>query len=163
MFGRAKQDGVVEGLASGIEDLTREVAGLRSERDARRDELSLLDEIEALEKKRVAAEVELDRVREKHARETREIEHKIGLHRQRVEQEIELAKREQIVTVQEENLQERQARFDENMRFMRDRMEGELTRLSDLTAQVLDRLPTVNVDRKIRETIGANGNGEPQE
>lgn len=113
------------------------------------------NEIERLEREKVHKQIELDRVNEKHQREKREIEHMVGLHRQRVDQEIELAKREQVITLREENLTKDRERFEQEMRFMRERMESEVERLNGFVTELLDRMPTVTVDRRIRSVNGA--------
>ena len=155
------KDGVSARILTEIQTLSKQVAGLKGEREQAREELGLSTRIVSLEREKTAKEIELDRVKEQHAREKREIEHMVGLHKKRVEQEIEIAKREQTVTIREENLVADRDRFEEQMKFMQKRMEGELERLNGLTSEILERLPVVKVDRQIRETIGAaaNGNG----
>lgn len=162
---RKTQDPKLDTLSDKIEELSKRVAELRGEKAALEDDAGVRSRIEDLERQRVEAEIELDRVKEQHTREKREIDHKIGLHRQRVEQEIELAKREQTISIREENLKADRDRFEEQMTFVRTRMEDEMKSLRSLTSEILERLPTVKVDRTIRETIGAavNGNGNHED
>jgi hypothetical protein len=115
---------------------------LKGERDEVSEELGLSARIVSLEREKTAKEIELDRVKEQHAREKREVEHMVGLHKDRVKQEIELAKREQSITVREENLKADRERFEQQMQFMQKRMETELERLNNLTSEILERLPT---------------------
>lgn len=161
MFGKKSEDSRIEALTEEIRTLSKRVASLKGERDNVNEELGLSTRITALEREKTAKEIELDRVKEEHAREKRDIEHMVGLHKSRVTQEIELAKREQTITVREENLKADRDRFEDQMKFMQKRMETELERLNKLTSEILTRLPTVKVDRSIRETVGAaiNGNG----
>lgn len=166
MFGKT-DDARIETLTEEIRTLSKRVASLKGERDSVNEELGLSTRITALEREKTAKEIELDKVKEQHAREKRDIEHMVGLHKTRVTQEIELAKREQTITVREENLKADRDRFEDQMKFMQKRMETELERLNKLTSEILTRLPTVKVDRAIRETVGAavnsNGNGDAED
>jgi chromosome segregation ATPase len=155
VFGR---DVALQRLAEKIEALTKRVAELKGEREAVDSELGLSSRIVSLQREKTAKEIELDRVKEEHTREKREIEHMVGLHKKQVTQEIELAKREQTVTLREENLKADRERFEEQMKFMQKRMEGELERLNGLTTEILDRLP------KIESLVTlTNGNGSKRE
>jgi chromosome segregation ATPase len=158
MFGK---DAAIERLTGEVQKLSKRVAELKGEREAVDSELGLSTRIVSLQREKTAKEIELDRVKEEHEREKREVEHMVGLHQKKVTQEIDLAKREQKVTIREENLKADRERFEAQMEFMQKRMETELERLNKLTSEILDRLPTVKVDRKIEERIGAfaNGNG----
>jgi chromosome segregation ATPase len=160
MFGTT--DAKVEALAEEIRKLTKRVADLKGERDQVSEELGLSARIAGLEREKTAKEIELDRVKEQHEREKRDIEHMIGLHKDRVKQEIELAKREQTITVREENLKADRERFEEQMKFMQKRMETELERLNGLTSEILERLPKFNMDWMHKQTVGA-GNGSSLE
>ena len=151
-------DSKIEGLAEEIRKLTKRVAELKGERDQVSEELGLSARIASLEREKTAKEIELDRVKEQHEREKRDIEHMVGLHKDRVKQEIELAKREQTITVREENLKADRERFEEQMKFMQERMETELDRLNGLTSEILERLPKFNVDTALRVGAG-NGHG----
>ena len=157
MFGTT--DSKIESLAEEIRKLTKRVAELRGERDQVSEELGLSARIAGLEREKTAKEIELDRVKEQHEREKRDIEHMVGLHKDRVKQEIELAKREQTITVREENLKADRERFEEQMKFMQQRMETELERLNGLTSEILERLPKFNVDWNQAAGVGS-GNGK---
>jgi hypothetical protein len=151
-------------LTEKIEALTRNVAALKGEKAAATEELGLSTRVVELQREKVTLEIELDRVKEKHAREKREIDHKLGLHRKQVDVEVDLAKREQVVAIREEALTQQQTRFEEEMNFMRDRMQGEIDRVSALTSEILEWLPVVKVDRHIRELVGGgNGNGHRED
>jgi hypothetical protein len=145
-----------------LKEANRQLKVIEGKKAGTLEETKLNEEIIRLTKEKVNKEIELDKVKETHARERRETEHMIGLERKRQEFEIESAKRDVTLTVREENLKAQQERFEENMQFMRERMEGELTRLNGLTSEILERLPVVKVDRHIKETVGAvaNGNGK---
>lgn len=159
MFGRTQpviDDGKLDALAGEIRELTGRVAALHGEKDYLEDRNRLAGEVETLTKSKTAKEIELDRVVEKHARETREIEHKLGLHKQQVDLEIRSAKRETELDVREQALQEQRDRFEEHMEFQRERFQGEIDATRGLMQQILERLPTVTVERKYEtvETIG---------
>lgn len=163
IFGNT-DDTRIDKLTEEIRTLSKRVADLKGERDSVTEELGLSAKLIALEKEKTSKEIELDRVKEEHQREKRDIEHMVGLHKDRVKQEIELAKRDSTLSVREENLKADRDRFEDQMKFMQKRMETELERLNKLTSEILTRLPTVKVDRSIKETIGAvansNGNSE---
>jgi len=90
------------------------------------------------------------RVTEEHEREKRELTHMIGLEKKRQEVELTQGKREATLTVREENLKADRERFEEQMNFTRERFEKEVGYLKDLMGEVLDRLPTVTVDKTIK-------------
>jgi hypothetical protein len=162
---KLSRDSQLQDLGEKIEALTRKVSELKGERDARAEELGLSTRVVELQREKTRLEIELDRVKEKHEREQRAIDHKLGLHRKQVEVEIELAKREQSVTLREEALSHQQERFEEEMKFMRERMQGEIDRLGGLTSEILERLPVIKFDKQIKEHIGvaANGNGSEKD
>jgi hypothetical protein len=153
------QDEQLAEISAKIETLTRKVAELKGEKAAASEELGLSTRVVELQREKTRLEIELDRVKQQHERENREIEHKLGLHRKQVKVEIDLAKREQVVTLREEALSAQQSRFEEEMKFMRERMQGEIDRVSALTSEILERLPVVKVDRQIRELVGGTTNG----
>jgi len=150
-------DARIESLTKEIRELSKRVAALKGERDQASEELGLSTRIVSLEREKTAKEIELDRVKEQHEREKRDIEHMVGLHKDRVKQEIELAKREQTITVREENLKADRERFEEQMKFMQKRMETELERLNGLTSEILERLPKFNVDTALKVGAGVGG------
>jgi len=158
---RTTTDAKVEALAEEIRKLSKRVAELKGERDQVSEELGLSARIASLEREKTAKEIELDRVKEQHEREKRDIEHMVGLHKDRVKQEIDLARREQTITVREENLKADRDRFEEQMKFMTKRMETEMERLNGLTSEILERLPKFNVDWNHAQKVGVgNGNGD---
>lgn len=149
------KDARLEALAEEIRTLSKRVGELKGERDAIGSEAKLLKTIGELEKEKTSKQIELDRVKEEHEREKREIDHKIGLHRQRVEQEIELSRKEAVLDVREENLKKDRERFEQEMDYTRKRFSEEVERLTGLQKEILERLPTWKVDRKVTETIAA--------
>ena len=80
----------------------------------------------------------------------------VGLERKRQEFEINQARRETPVAVREENLDADRKRFETQMAFTTERFASEVGYLKELMGEVLDRLPTVRVDRRL---VPANGNG----
>ncbi len=146
-----------------IERLSAEVAALRGERSV----LNFESELERLSREKAALILELEKGRETQARGDREIEHKLGLHRQQIESEKKImvaeaqaerlrAVEEAKLAVREGNLDAERARFEQEIEFRTKRFEEEAQTLRDLTGQILDRLPTVNVDRTFQtvEHIG---------
>lgn len=147
-----KQDEKLAELSDEIRTLTTKVAELRGERDANREVISLQDRVKTLQRSVSDLEVKKSKIEEDHARKLREVEHKVGLDRRRGEQEAELAKKDAVLAVREENLGHERKAFEEQMKFMRTRMEAEVTSLQTLMGQILERLPTVTVDKTI--TVG---------
>jgi len=120
------------------------VEGLRVLREMKRDRalpteiLELREEIEDLK-------IQKSRLTEEHAREDRELRHMIGLEKKRQEVEIEQAKKGAVLAVQEENLAADRKRFADEMAFQRTRFEQEVGYLKEMMADILARLPNVNV------------------
>jgi hypothetical protein len=155
----AKQDDpVAQELLDEIRRLSKEVAELHGERDAGKEAVTLADSIGRLKKELTDLRIEKDRETEKHQREKREVEHMVGLERKRQDFEVDAAKRDVKLTVREENLKEDRARFEQEMKFTRERFEKEVGYLQSLMKEVLERLPTVTVEKSI--DLALNGNGK---
>ena len=101
----------------------------------------LRDEVETLK-------IEKGRKVEEHEKERRELTHMIGLEKKRQEFEVAQAKREAVVTVQEANLAADKKRFEAQMDFQTKRFETEVGYLKEMMADILKRLPNVNMDIK---------------
>lgn len=99
--------------------------------------------------------IERSRIQEEHAKREREIEHKLGLERKRQEMELELAKREAVLDVNEKNLQSERDQFEKQMEFIQERMATETGYLKDMIGEVLARLP----DAKIMMNVGNDKRG----
>lgn len=143
-------------FAAEREELLTEIKGLRADlrqaekaRDEARERVKLEDEITGLKKQIASLEIKRDKITEDHDREKREVKHMVGLERKRQEFEIDQAKRETTVTVREENLAADRKRFEEQMKFTTDRFQSEVSYLKELMGEVLDRLPTVTVDKTV--------------
>lgn len=118
----------------------------------------LQDEVNDLQRKISDLCIDESRLTEQHEREKREVEHMVGLERKRSEFEIEQARRETMVEVKQANLKADRARFEEQMRFIEERMSKEVSYLKDdILKGILDRLPTVTVDRTINELRTSKG------
>ena len=133
-----------------IESLSKQLAELRGRYDAAKQTHKTESELIELQKKLTALQIEYDREQEKHAREKREVEHMVGLEKKRQTFEIESATTTAKLTVREENLEADRKRFEEQMKFQTKRFEDEVGYLKDMVGQVLDRLPTVTVDKQIK-------------
>lgn len=138
-------------LRNEIADLRGEIAGLKAVMKARQKELGLTDDIIKLKNELVDLQIEKAKVVEEQERRERELTHMIGLEKKRQEQELAAGKREAVLAVQEKNLEADKARFEDQMDFMTDRFEKEVGYLKDIMGQVLDRLPTVTVDKTITD------------
>lgn len=105
--------------------------------------------INGLKKEIVALEISKAKIVEANARDERELRHMIGLEKKRQEFEITQAKSEATLKVREDNLAADKARFEAEMKFQNERFTSEVGYLKELMAQILERLPTVTVDRKM--------------
>lgn len=149
MFGKTDDALMAERqeLLTEIRGLRRDLQDARTERDDLRQRTKLTDEITDLKKQVVDQEIRRDKLTEDHEREKREVKHMVGLEKKRQEFEIDQARRETTVTVREENLAADRKRFEDQMKFTTERFESEVGYLKDLMGEVLDRLPTVTVDK----------------
>lgn len=152
-------DGQKRELDNSILELKKQIAELKLNREAAERRLELADEAVKLKEQIETLKIEKGRITEDNAREKREVTHMVGLERKRQEFEAEQAKKsvetaraEAILTVREENLSQEREAFEAHMKFQNDRFQSEVGYLKELMGQILDRLPTVNVDRQIRET-----------
>jgi hypothetical protein len=115
---------------------------------------ALEEELLGLRRQVEALKIEAAGLTEKHARERREVEHMVGLERKRSDVERDLAARAATVEVHEKNLAEERRVFTEQMAFQREQLSGEVDRIERIAGQILDRLPTWDVRREIREGDG---------
>jgi len=127
-----------ERLADELAGLKAEVKALREERDATKEAARLRKDIESLK-------VEKSRLAEDNARKIREVEHKTGLMRTRQEHEVENAKRQTELDVREQGLKADKKRFEDEMKFQRERLQGEVDRVSLTLDKILERLPVIEV------------------
>ena len=141
----------LENLASSTAALQVQITELKGERDALKRVKSLQEQISRLE-------IDKAKIVEDNDRKIRETTHMVGLERKRQEFEaeqarkgIEHARKEAILEVQAENLETERAAFVKEMKFREERFTQEVGYLKDLMTQILDRLPTVTVDRQITE------------
>lgn len=135
-------------LLTEIRQLRREIEELRGRKEGVRQELVLSDEVVALKKQLVDLKIEKSKLTEEHEKEDRELRHMIGLEKKRQEFEIQQSKREATVTVREENLAADRKRFEDQMEFHDKRFTSEVAYLKDLMGEILERLPTVHVEKR---------------
>lgn len=137
-------------LRHDMREIKEQIAALRVEKRVVSQELTLTEEVVRLKKDIVELEIKKSQKDEAHAKEDRELRHMIGLEKKRQEFEIEQSKRETTVTVREENLAADKKRFEDQMKFHDERFTAEVGYLKGLLGEVLERLPTVTVDRKVK-------------
>lgn len=140
-----KTDVVKERLITEIEKLSKQLAETQGELDAKK-----------LEQANERLMRENRELKEDHDRQMREIDHKVGLRKQQADFEAEKAKEEAIMAVKQENMKHKEDRFEEEMNFMRSRMEDEVASMRHMYDMLMERMPTVHVDRRIREEIKHN-------
>lgn len=116
------------------------------------DVLKLKEEVAALELAKA-------RQREEFEKTERELKHMVGLEqkRQHVEREqaaveLEQATKAAKLEVREENLAADKKRFEEQLKFNTSRFEKMESYLKGMLDNILERLPTVTVDRQVKET-----------
>lgn len=129
----------VEAVAQDEEALLKKrLKGFRNMESLQQRVLELKSQVEDLE-------ISKARKEEKFEKRERELEHKVGLERKRQEFEVEQAKRETTVTIQEENLQADKERFEGQMEFHEERFKEEVGYLKKMVGQVLERLPSAEI------------------
>jgi len=144
-------------LDTAVLALKAEIEELRIERNAQMKQLDAAKSVIDLKRQITDLEIAKAKIVEDNAREKREVTHMVGLERKRQEFEaeqalkgIETAREEAILEVREENLKAERVAFEKSMDFQQKRFEKEVGYLKDLMGQILERLPTVNVDRTIK-------------
>lgn len=148
-------------LTDEIRKLSRAVAELRGENEALEDRRVLLNEKLELTAEIEQLKIERERMEEGHARKVREVEHATGLHRKQSEWERTKAVEEATIAVQKGNLDAERTRFEEQLAFHKTQIKNEVDRLDGLLKGLMDRLPTVTVEKAISIRSGAgNGNGD---
>jgi hypothetical protein len=138
---------VAEELLKETRELNKKFRGF----DEVAESLQLSDQVEALKRTVSDLEIQRDRKQEEFDKREREIQHKLGLERKRMEFETKAAEDNARLAVREENLKAEKDRFTDEMKFMRERMEKEVDQLNNLLHEVMQMVPKVNVDRRIRE------------
>jgi hypothetical protein len=151
-------DSQTKELNAAIIALKGEIAELKAEREATNKELGLSKDVVKLKTQITDLEIQKAKIVEENAREKRDVTHMVGLERRRQEfeaeqarQGIEQARKEAVLEVKAENLKVEREAFKKEMDFREARFVQEVGYLKDLMGQVLDRLPTVSVDRHITE------------
>lgn len=129
-------------LVEKLADLQVAIKSAQAQRDKTEDLNRLKIEVNDLEISKSKIEEEFDR-------ERREIEHKVGLEQKRQEQELALARREAKLEVGESNLEAERERFEKDMKFLTDRMTGEVDRVNGMFGEVLKRLPDISAALEI--------------
>lgn len=116
---------------------------------------ALTAEVVALKRQLVDLEVSKSKITEDFEKRERELRHMIGLEKQRQEQEREQAKvtlaqaaTAATLDVRTENLAADKRRFEEQLAFNTERFSTMEKYLKDMLADILQRLPNVNVKLK---------------
>ncbi len=135
----------IEKVAADLAEMKGDLKGTSSVRSLERKLTELKGQVADME-------INKSRIEEDFARERREIEHHVGLERQRTEMEIEQARTSARLDVREENLEAERKLFEKHMEFYKEQMDSHIDDVKNLLNQVMTRIPTVTVDRRIRET-----------
>lgn len=107
---------------------------------------ALTEQVLALKRQIADLEITKAKKEEQHASQERELRHMIGLEQKRQSVEMEQAKREAMLAVREENLKAERTRFEEQLKFNTARFESMEKYLKDMMADILQRLPNVNME-----------------
>ena len=152
MFGY-KTDAELVRLTAEIAKLSREVAELSGEKEALDKARILTDDLYRLQEQLETLKIEKLRIVEENERDAREIMHKVGLERKTQEfeaeqhmEEIEVAKREALVEVREDNLSSEREAFEKQMSFITERFTQETDYLREIMDSIMQRLPDVNME-----------------
>lgn len=137
----------------GLTDKDREL--LEEVRDALQDDEEVTDDeargyteqIIDLKKKIADLEISQAKKQEDFDRRDRELTHMIGLEKKRQEVEVEQAKKEATLAVREANLAADRKRFEDTIATNKKALEDGFGYMRDVLGKVLDRLPTVTVNR----------------
>lgn len=145
-------------LSEQVLSLRDQIAKLESTLKVRSKESELTATANELRSQIAQLNIDKDRIIETNAREKREVTHMVGLERKRQEFEaeqamkgIDQARKEAVLEVKSENLTLERAAFQKEMDFREERFKKEVGYLKDLMGQILERLPTVTVDRQITD------------
>jgi hypothetical protein len=107
--------------------------------------LELANEVIALKREKIQLTDRIAELKVDSIQQTREIEHKVGLHRIQVQAETDIALRKARLDVDQANLTADKTRFEENLKFTRDQMNGQLTDMKDILKSIIARLPEEKV------------------
>jgi predicted RNase H-like nuclease (RuvC/YqgF family) len=129
------------------------VAGIvQSQFGTIKKEIGEIGDVLALKRKKSELEGQIEKLKLEHAnfkedqaRQVRETEHKVGLVKKQHEQEIEFAKREVALEVKEQTLDADRKRFEEQMKFEREQLEGQIGHLRDIIDPLLRALPSAEI------------------
>lgn len=122
--------------------LDQKLESIKSVIDLSNKVKTLRDEIEMLT-------IEKSRKQEEFDKKNREIDHKLGLAQARQTQELELAKREAKLEVNEANLKTEREAFGKQMEFNTNRFTAECKYLKEIISNLAKQLPTMHIERKI--------------
>jgi predicted nuclease with TOPRIM domain len=150
-MGLFSPDPLTRELTDEIIGLRADIATLTAKRKAIKEEFSLSATVLELREEISRLKVERSTIEEEYERQEREVRHEVGLLKKQTEAETEIARKEAVLEVREENLDADRTRFEEQMRFTTKRFEEEGKYTRELMTEILKRLPTVTVDRKITE------------
>jgi hypothetical protein len=108
------------------------LASLKAERDR------LLESIETVKREKARHD-------EDHERKIRDTEHKVGLVQKQHEAEMKIAKREVALEVKEQTLDADRQRFEDQMKFEREKTQEQIKQLHGMIKPLLKALPTAEM------------------
>ena len=147
MFGLDEE---TRGLRADIKALLESIGRLTIKRDEVKQELGYTEQIVAFKKRITDLEIAEAKIKEGNAREDRELRHMIGLEKKRQEVDLEQATRDAVLTVREENLAAERKHFEETIASNKKALEDGFGYMREVLTQVLNRLPTVTVDKRTK-------------
>jgi hypothetical protein len=165
LFGLTTQPKADPAMLEEIKGLRKDIAELKGEREARTKERDLHDEVLKLREEKEQLLISKSRVKEEQERKEREVRHEVGLLRKQVDAEQEIAVQQAKIEIREQNLKADRDRFEEQMQFTTDRFEREVGYLREIAKELMKRLPTVEVNKRMEDIVrvGANGHSASPE
>lgn len=109
----------------------------------------MADQIISLKKQVIDLEINRDKKQEGFDRRERELTHMIGLEKKRQEFEIKQSVENARLAVREENLKAERDQFSKEINFKESQLMTQIDYLQDLMKAILERLPTVTIDKQV--------------
>jgi hypothetical protein len=136
------------------QELANEIAGLRAEVRALRNEKDRTQEVNDLQRQITTLQIEKDKLTEDNDRKIRETTHKVGLLKLEQEQEVANARRQTELEVREGNLAAERKTFEDQMTFRSQHFEREMGRFDSILTKLLENQAAVTASLNVERTDG---------
>lgn len=125
-----------------IRKLSEQLARLEGQIDASQELIGANNELARVKRQLSDAQIEIERNLETIARERRELEHMVGLEKLRQAQELELARKQAKLEVEQQNLYRERQTFEDQVDFIKE----ETASTRQLVTELLNRMPTITIN-----------------